>query len=78
MPPFLWCNPIIDWDYGNVWEFLRHPDLRGKVPYCSLNDAGFGCHVQDSYERFNYLSSYCYTMPSIDFPAVPAVGDKLQ
>ena len=41
MPPFLRCNPIIDWDYGDVWEFLRHPDLRGEVPYCSLYDRGY-------------------------------------
>ena len=41
MPPFLLCNPIIDWDYGDVWEFLRHPDLRGEVPYCSLYDRGY-------------------------------------
>ena len=41
MPPFLRCNPIIDWDYGDVWEFLRQPDLRGEVPYCSLYDRGY-------------------------------------
>jgi len=41
MPPFLRCNPIIDWDYGDVWEFLRHPDLRGEVPYCSLYNRGY-------------------------------------
>ncbi|KAL3822868.1 hypothetical protein ACHAXA_006232 [Cyclostephanos tholiformis] len=41
MPPFLRCNPIIDWDYGNVWEFLRHETLRGDLPYCPLYDMGY-------------------------------------
>ena len=29
--------PIIDWDYCNVWEFLRSYNL----PYCVLYDKGF-------------------------------------
>ena len=41
MPLFLQCNPIIDWDYGKVWEFLRHKDLLEDVPYCSLYDGGY-------------------------------------
>jgi FAD synthetase len=41
MPPFMRCNPIIDWDYGKVWEFLRHTEWRTDVPYCSLYDMGY-------------------------------------
>ena len=41
MPPFMRCNPIIDWDYGKVWEFLRHTEWRMDVPYCSLYDMGY-------------------------------------
>lgn len=35
-------NPIIDWDDGEVWEFIKEY----KVPYCCLYDEGFkrlGC-----------------------------------
>ena len=35
-------NPIIDWEDGDVWEFIR----KYNVPYCSLYDEGFkrlGC-----------------------------------
>lgn len=41
MPPFMRCNPIIDWDYGRIWEFLRHTEWRMDVPYCSLYDMGY-------------------------------------
>ena len=30
-------NPIIDWDYGHVWHFLR----LFQLPYCSLYDIGY-------------------------------------
>lgn len=42
-------NPIIDWDEGDVWEFLN--DV-AKVPHCELYDEGFtrlgciGCPLQ--------------------------------
>ncbi|KAH9474614.1 FAD synthase [Psilocybe cubensis] len=36
-PEFERVNPIINWSYTNVWEFLRH----FNVPYCSLYDEGY-------------------------------------
>lgn len=35
-------NPIVDWDDGEVWEFIKEYE----VPYCCLYDEGFkrlGC-----------------------------------
>lgn len=37
MPPFMRVNPIIYWDYGTVWFFLKFFQL----PYCSLYDQGY-------------------------------------
>lgn len=36
-PPFMRVNPILTWEYGHVWHFLRTFNL----PYCSLYDRGF-------------------------------------
>ena len=36
-PPFLRINPIIDWSYEQVWNFI----LDFNVPYCKLYDEGF-------------------------------------
>mmetsp|Transcript_9341 Transcript_9341/g.27210 ORF Transcript_9341/g.27210 Transcript_9341/m.27210 type:complete len:653 (+) Transcript_9341:73-2031(+) len=37
MPPFMRVNPVLSWDYGLVWKFLRDFEL----PYCSLYDRGY-------------------------------------
>ncbi|KAF8450207.1 hypothetical protein BGX38DRAFT_1250079 [Terfezia claveryi] len=36
-PPFVRCQPVIDWHYREIWGFLRELE----VPYCSLYDLGY-------------------------------------
>ena len=36
-PEFVRLNPIIDWEYSEVWAFL----LMARVPYCMLYDMGY-------------------------------------
>ncbi len=37
MPPFMRVNPVLEWNYGHVWHFLR----LFQLPYCTLYDAGY-------------------------------------
>lgn len=37
MPPFMRVNPVLEWNYGHVWHFLR----LFKLPYCGLYDQGY-------------------------------------
>lgn len=57
LPPRAWTDPgwpqveriqpVLDWDYKDIWDFLRCPHLSADssqdppgVPYCSLYDEG--------------------------------------
>lgn len=35
-PDFMRVQPIIDWSYKNIWDFL----LRLSIPYCTLYEQG--------------------------------------
>jgi FAD synthetase len=42
-PDFMRVHPILDWTYGEIWDFLREPSLSlgdGTIEYCELYDVG--------------------------------------
>jgi FAD synthetase len=47
MPPFMRVNPVIKWNYGQIWAFLRGFNLQ----YCTLYDGGYTSlgKVKDSF-----------------------------
>lgn len=36
-PPLIRIQPLIHWNYDNVWSFLR----QFSIPYCCLYDKGY-------------------------------------
>eukprot|EP01112_Ceratiomyxa_fruticulosa_P018746 TRINITY_DN6042_c0_g1_i2.p1 TRINITY_DN6042_c0_g1~~TRINITY_DN6042_c0_g1_i2.p1 ORF type:complete len:243 (-),score=31.70 TRINITY_DN6042_c0_g1_i2:108-836(-) len=36
-PQFIRINPILEWEYHEIWEYIRKLD----IPYCPLYDRGF-------------------------------------
>lgn len=48
-PAFMRVNPILSWDYQQIWEFLR----RFELPYCPLYDCGY-----------TSIGSVCSTSPN--------------
>lgn len=42
-PQFMRVHPILDWTYGEIWDFLREDSLGlggGQQEWCELYDAG--------------------------------------
>jgi FAD synthetase len=36
-PDFMRINPILDWTYSEIWEYI----LSQKLPYCVLYEQGY-------------------------------------
>lgn len=54
------CNPIIDWEDEDVWEFIKS----NNFPYCKLYDMGYsrigciGCPMASRFERERELREH--------------------
>ncbi|EPT01870.1 hypothetical protein FOMPIDRAFT_1023106 [Fomitopsis schrenkii] len=75
-PAFERVNPIINWSYGEVWDYLR----RFKVSYCSLYDEGY-TSLGSTYNTFRNPAlliqpacGSCSAHPSHSSQACPTVA----
>ncbi|KZT63243.1 adenine nucleotide alpha hydrolases-like protein [Daedalea quercina L-15889] len=71
-PAFERINPIINWSYGTVWDYLR----RLKVRYCCLYDQGY-TSLGSTYNTFRNPALFIQpvSLPSSTTPAPSAPSD---
>lgn len=48
-PSFVRINPILEWSYQQVWDFIRHLE----IPYCDLYNQGYSSFGAKSESRRN-------------------------
>eukprot|EP00285_Hemiselmis_virescens_P006505 CAMPEP_0173404666 /NCGR_PEP_ID=MMETSP1356-20130122/59938_1 /TAXON_ID=77927 ORGANISM="Hemiselmis virescens, Strain PCC157" /NCGR_SAMPLE_ID=MMETSP1356 /ASSEMBLY_ACC=CAM_ASM_000847 /LENGTH=549 /DNA_ID=CAMNT_0014365373 /DNA_START=1 /DNA_END=1647 /DNA_ORIENTATION=- len=63
-PPFMRFNPILDWSYRDVWDFINACEL----PYCTLYDHGYTSlgTVKDTIRNPELLKSESETLKQED------------